>query len=152
MLETTDVVKASFGQQGLPGEDIIDFCVRRYREAGEDVFAAENYRRILRDGHGLDNLVLVGLRAAGEVDFFRRVVPGTRVVGVLADTSLRFQRGLLRGRADRAATLEQFVRRDMREYSMGLASLLGTAIDLLMWNNGTLDEFQRSAALEVNRP
>jgi dephospho-CoA kinase len=150
VIETTDVVKESFRSSGAPGEDIIEFCVRSYREAGEDVFATRNYERIVRCGYDLRRLVCMGFRAAGEVECFRRLLPSTRVIGIYADTTIRYERGLLRDRADCARSLEDFVRRDMREYSMGLAALFSRTLDVLVLNNGTMSEFEYRVERELS--
>lgn len=149
VIETTDVVKEAFRSSGGSGEDIIDFCVRRYREAGEDVFALKNHERVTQGGFDLSRLVCIGFRAAGEVECFRRLLPVTKVIGLCGDTTTRYERGLVRGRADAARTLEEFVRRDMREYSMGLAALFSRTVDVLLFNDGSMREFEERVEQEL---
>jgi len=55
----------------------------------------------------------------------------------------------MRDRADAAKTLAAFVRRDMREYAMGLAALLSRCLDDLIVNNGSLDAFDERVKREV---
>jgi len=151
VIETTDIVKEVFRETARLGEDIIEFCVRTYQEEGEEVFAELNYDRIIQTGLEPASLVLVGVRAAGEVEYFRRRVSATTVIGIYADTTSRYERCLIRDRQDCAKNIQEFIRRDMREYAMGLARLFSGTLDFLMLNNGTLADFEMKVHSELHR-
>lgn len=149
VMETTDVVKQDFKEKRLQEEDIIDFCKRRYSEGSEEIFARRNHSRIVQAGYDVSRLVCVGLRAAGEVTYFRSAFPDVKVIGIYADASIRFERGLVRQRDDCAKRFEDFIRRDMREYAMGLAALLASTLDVLICNNGSMQDFETAVRREL---
>jgi dephospho-CoA kinase len=151
VLETTTVVKEQFRALSRHGEDIIGFCVRLFHSAGEDVFARQNCARIIDHGGDTRRLVCIGPRAAGEIRCFRETFEQVKVIGVFADASLRYQRGILRDRDDCARTLEAFIDRDMREYSMGLAALFSSSLDLLLLNNGSIKDFELAVRKELKQ-
>src|SRR5579883_659876 len=142
VVESTDVVKVAFRESRKDNEDIIDFCVRVYRDYGEETFAVKNCERFLRENFDIPRLVCIGCRAAGEIEYFRKVLSVQRVIGIYADTSIRHYRGILRNREDCAHDITEFIRHDMREYSMGLAGLFSRSLDSLFLNNGSMVDFE----------
>lgn len=150
VVEGSDAVKEMHVTQCLAQEDIIAFCNRLYSERGSEVFARENHRRMTSMGFDLDSTVFIGCRSIGEVEYLRELGTIQRVVAVHADTSIRFGRCHDRNRTDRPATFEDFLRRDMREYDMGLAGILASKVDTFMMNEGTLEEFEASVSVELH--
>jgi dephospho-CoA kinase len=149
VIEGTDLVKNRFDEEHRPDEDLIAFCTRKYTEAGEDTFAIGNYDKLLTLGIDFGKTVFIGPRAAGEIRFFKERIAGTSVLAIYADLSIRHGRALLRDRKDCPKSLAGFLQRDMREHLMGLARALTTSVDIVRFNNGSLEEFEALVQAEL---
>lgn len=149
VVEGSNAVKDIYARNSAESEDIIDFCRRWYVEHGADIFARENVSRIASQGINPDEILFVGCRTIEEVRYLKKVVNDAVVIGLHADTSTRFNRCLTRDRADRALSLSEFIRRDMREMEMGLAHILGHSVDRFLVNEKSLTEFEDLVKEEV---
>lgn len=145
--EGSIAVMELFQENRVSNEDVIDFCRRWHNQCGRDIFARENARRILRLGLDMNQTVFVGCRTIEEIRYWRSLVSNTRVIAVYADAMIRFQRCVVGGRINEPFT--EFVRRDMREFEMGLAAILAYGTDYFLVNQGSMAEFEELAMREV---
>lgn len=109
---------------------------------------AERCLPLLGDG----NVVIDGSRSVAEIEVFRSALgKGVRVVAVHTSPDRRYQRLRGRGRYDAPRTWQEFRERDERELGWGLGTLIALA-DVMIVNEGPLDEFQAKAKEELDRP
>jgi dephospho-CoA kinase len=127
VVEGSNAVRALFKEQRLEDEDVINFCLRWYSENGKDVFARANIDILRSKGIDPDRVVFVGCRTLEEVEYLSKCSIHATVISLHADTSIRFQRSIERDRPQKALTLADFVKQDMRELDMGLAHILSRA-------------------------
>ena len=88
-------------------------------------------------------ILVDGIRSLHEVEEFRRIFPDFKVLAVHASPKTRFKRLLRRGREDDPKSWEDFVKRDMRELSVGLGDVIATA-DYMLVNEGTKGELEEN--------
>lgn len=97
-----------------------------------------------------DPVLVDGLRGRAELEVFRKSFEDLTLVAVHASPKTRFERTLRRQRADDAGSFEAFRARDQRELSWGLGDVIALA-DVMIVNEGTLDEFRRQARTTLER-
>lgn len=137
-----DMIRAEVRSRGLVEAPHVfgEVAAELRAEHGEDVLAVRLCDRVdeLLQDHQL--VLIEGLRGTAEDDVFSARWNGNyRTVAIDADSELRFQRILQRGRSedgDRAA----FEARNERERGWGLDILMRDATDVLV-NDVELDEF-----------
>lgn len=101
---------------------------------------------------GEGDTVIDGSRSLAELAVFRRALgSGLRLVAIHSSPGQRFLRLQRRGRYDAPQDQRAFEERDMRELGWGLGSLIALA-DVMLVNEGTLDEFREAVAEELRRP
>ena len=88
-------------------------------------------------------ILIDGIRSLHEVEEFRRIFPDFKVLAVHASPKTRFKRLLRRGREDDPKSWEDFMKRDMRELSVGLGDVIATA-DYMLVNEGTKGELEEN--------
>lgn len=143
-----DVVREEATRRGLPITDAaVGGMAHSEREAhGFGIWAERTLGRI----HG-DRVLVDGLRGRAELEVFRKAFGEALVViAVHASPKTRYERMMRRHRSDDALTLEAFRVRDLRELSWGLGDVIATA-DLVLVNEGSLDEFRRQARAALER-
>jgi len=96
-------------------------------------------------------VVIEGVRSLEEVNFFKRHATRCYLVAVHASPKTRFSRLARRGRSDDPHNWEEFVRRDLRELSMGLGSVIALADILLINEEKPLEEFVEEAVKILSR-
>jgi dephospho-CoA kinase len=98
-----------------------------------------------------DRVLVDGLRGRAELEVFRNAFGDALVVvAVHASPKTRYERMLRRRRTDDAGSLEAFHARDLRELGWGLGEVIAMA-DVMLVNEGTLDEFRRQAKAALER-
>lgn len=143
-----DVVREEATRRGLP---ITDAAVGGMAHAerqthGLGIWAERTVPRIQGD-----RVLVDGLRGRAELDVFRKAFGADlSVVAVHASPKTRYERMLRRQRKDDAATIDAFRARDLRELSWGLGDVIATA-DVMLVNEGTLDELRRQARAALER-
>jgi dephospho-CoA kinase len=143
-----DVVREEANRRGLP---ITDSAVGGMANAerqthGLGVWAERTLPRIRGDRVFVD-----GLRGRAELEVFRKAFGDDLVVvAVHASPKTRYDRMFRRQRRDDAASLEAFRARDVRELGWGLGDAIAMA-DVMLVNEGTLDEFRRQAKAALER-
>ena len=102
-------------------------------------------KRCIQKIKSLDSpfILIDGIRSLHEVEEFRRIFPDFKVLAVHASPKTRFKRLLRRGREDDPKSWEDFVKRDMRELSVGLGNVIATA-DYMLVNEGTKGELEEN--------
>jgi len=88
-------------------------------------------------------ILIDGIRSLHEVEEFRRIFPDFKVLAIHASPETRFKRLLRRGREDDPKSWEDFMKRDMRELSVGLGNVIATA-DYMLVNEGTKGELEEN--------
>ncbi len=82
-----------------------------------------------------------GIRSLHEVEEFKRHLPNFILIAVHSSPETRFQRLFRRKRSDDPEGWETFLKRDLRELSVGLGDAVAMA-DYLIVNEGTKEEFR----------
>ncbi len=141
----SDAIREEIRKRGfeITRERLIEVGNELRREFGPGVLAERITDRLESDR----NYVIDSIRNPHEVEVLRRRGDFT-LVAVEADRAIRFERSRKRMREGAAQTLEQFVEEETRELNSNNASdqqLLATRnlADLILTNNGTLDEMHR---------
>jgi dephospho-CoA kinase len=143
-----DVVRAEASRRGIAmtDQEVGGFASAERKEHGPGIWATRCLPFL--EGH---DTVIDGSRSTFELDVFRKSLGRkVRLVAIHASPSLRFERLRRRNRSDAPQTLEEFRRRDEREMGWGLGNLIAQA-DLVIMNEGTLEEFHRRVKEELDR-
>ena len=144
-----DVVREEASRRSLVMTDrgIGGFASSERQEHGPGIWAVRCLPYI-KD----QDTVIDGSRSTFELDVFRNALGGRmRLVAIHASPALRFERLKQRNRSDAPRSEEEFRQRDEREMGWGLGNLIAQA-DLVIMNEGTLDEFHGKVAEELDWP
>ena len=144
-----DVVRQEAAARGLvmSDQEIGGFASAERREHGPGIWAVRCVPMI-----GDRDTVIDGSRSPYELEVFRKELGRKmRLVAIHASPSERYVRLMRRDRHDAPRSEEEFRQRDERELSWGLGDLIAQA-DLMIENEGTLDEFHRNVAEELDGP
>lgn len=82
-----------------------------------------------------------GIRSLHEVDEFKRHFSKFRLIAVHSSPQTRFQRLFKRRRSDAPRSWDVFLKRDLRELSVGQGAVVALA-DFMIVNEGTLEELK----------
>ena len=143
-----DVVREEARRRGLPITDAsVGGMAHAEREAhGYGVWAERTLPRIRGE-----RVLVEGLRGRAELVVFREAFgEELLVLAVHASPKTRYERMRRRGRPDDVGSYEAFLARDIRELGWGLGDVIATA-DIMLVNEGTLDEFCRAAQGALER-
>jgi len=143
-----DVVREEALRRGLPISDTtVGGMAHAERQIqGMGVWAERTLPRISGE-----RVLVDGLRGRAELEVFRNSFgDDLSVVAVHASPRTRYERMLRRRRTDDAGSIEAFRARDLRELSWGLGDVIATA-DVMLVNEGTLEEFRRQARTALGR-
>jgi dephospho-CoA kinase len=135
-----DMIRRAVHKEGLdPTDENLGLVANRLRaEQGMDAIARLCVPEIQRQ---TEPLVLVdGIRGDAEVALFRKTFPDFILVSIVSSFGNRLSRVAARGRSDDFKTSDELRNRDERELRWGLGMALEQS-DVLVKNNGTLDEF-----------
>lgn len=144
-----DVVRQEAAARGLvmSDQEIGGFASAERREHGPRIWAVRCVPMI-----GDRDTVIDGSRSPYELEVFRKELGRKmRLVAIHASPSERYVRLMRRDRHDAPRSEEDFRQRDERELGWGLGDLIAQA-DLMIENEGTLDEFHRKVAEELDGP
>jgi len=141
-----DVVRAEATKNGIPPKDVGKFAHEERQRHGYDIWA----RRIVPLVEEHDTLI-DGCRGMSEVKVFRDAFgESVKIMAVHSAPSTRMPRLINRGRADAPKDRQEFEERDQRELGWGLGETIALA-DLMMVNEGSLEEFRREAEEVLRR-
>jgi len=138
-----DEVRSEAKRRGLDitPENLGRIMLEMRRVEGPAVIA----KRCIQKIKSMDSrfILIDGIRSLHEVEEFRRIFPDFKVLAVHASPKTRFKRLLRRGREDDPKSWMDFVKRDMRELSVGLGDVIATA-DYMLVNEGTKGELEEN--------
>ena len=138
-----DEVRSEAKRRGLDitPENLGKIMLEMRRVEGPAVIA----KRCVQKIKSIDSrfILIDGIRSLHEVEEFRRIFPDFKVLAVHASPKTRFKRLLRRGREDDPKSWMDFVKRDMRELSVGLGDVIATA-DYMLVNEGTKGELEEN--------
>ena len=136
-----DEVRSEAKRRGLDinPENLGKIMLEIRREEGPAAIA----KRCIQKIRSMDSsfILVDGIRSLHEVEEFKRIFPNFKVLAVHASPKTRFKRLLRRGREDDPKSWEDFMKRDMRELSVGLGDVIATA-DYMLVNEGTKRELE----------
>ena len=120
-------------------ENIGKIMLQLRKEEGQAVVAK---RCILKIESAKGNIVFVdGIRSLHEAEEFKKHLPNFILIAIHSSPKTRFQRLFRRKRSDDPKGWETFLKRDLRELSVGLGNAIAMA-DYLIVNEGTKEEFK----------
>ena len=120
-------------------ENIGKIMLRLRKEEGPAVVAKRCISKIEK---AKESVVFVdGIRSLHEVEEFKRHFPNFILVAVHSSPETRFQRLFRRKRSDDPEGWETFLKRDLRELSVGLGNAMAIA-DYMIVNEGSKEEFK----------
>jgi dephospho-CoA kinase len=149
VIQMGDVVRAEAVKRNIVMDDrgVGGFATSERQAHGPGIWAERCLPHV-----GKGNFIIEGSRSLTEVEVFRtNLGKGFKVVAIHTSPERRFARLRARGRYDAPVTLEDFRVRDERELSWGLGSLIALA-DVMIVNEGSLEEFRTKATEELERP
>jgi len=144
-----DVVRSEAESYNVPMDDrgVGGFASDERAARGPGIWA-ERCVPHLTDGDAL----IDGSRSMDEMRVFRRLMGDRiRLLAVHASPAHRFERLKIRGRYDAPRDWQEFLSRDARELGWGVGSLIATA-DVMLVNDGRLEDFREAAREELARP
>jgi dephospho-CoA kinase len=96
-------------------------------------------------------LVIDGVRNMEEIEYFKKELGlDFFVVAIDASDKLRRKRAIARGRTDDSKDLKDLEERDKREIGWGLQKVIADA-DIIIQNNGSLDQFKKQVLTVFNK-
>jgi len=104
-------------------------------------------KRALCRMHG-DIFLVDGCRSMDEIRAYRELTDDVTIVGIHSSPRTRYVRLVKRARDDAPSNTDEFNARDSREIGWGLAEVIALS-DILIINEGTLQEFHRDAAIMI---
>jgi dephospho-CoA kinase len=136
-----DEIREATKRRGLKSspENIGKVMLQLRKEEG---LATVAKRCIPKIGDAKGNIVIVdGIRSLHEVKEYKRHFPNFILIAIHSSPETRFQRLFRRNRSDDPKSRETFLKRDLRELSVGQGDAIAMA-DYLIVNEGTREEFE----------
>ena len=141
MVVMGDEIREETKRRGLEPtpENIGKIMLQLRAEEGQAVVAKRCIPKIER---AKGNIVFVdGIRSLHEAKEFKNHFPNFILIAIHSSPKTRFQRLFRRKRSDDPKGWESFLKRDLRELSVGLGNAIAMA-DYLIVNEGTKEEFK----------
>lgn len=134
-----DVVREHYAKRDGKDADLStgQFASAERERYGFDIWAKRTLEKI--DG---DIFIIDGCRSGDEIEIYKKMAGDVSVIGIYASPKTRYDRLVKRGRDDAPKNHSEFIERDRREMSWGLAETLALA-DYQIINEGTLAEFKK---------
>ncbi len=147
-VEGSNIVLAELRENGKKEETILEFCERMYAKAGKDYFSRRIHASLVKSHYDMNHTVITGPRTPAEILYYQRVSPGSKCIGVYADSQTRFQRYCMKASLKSKEYLRdeytKFVIRDLVELTFGIAEIFSKLANYLLINEGTLIEYDSS--------
>ena len=140
--------------------------VREYhsnRSSEDEGLSVGQFAGIERNRHGFniwakralcrmygDMFLVDGCRSMEEIRAYRELTDDVTIIGIHSSPKTRYLRLVKRARDDAPSNIDEFDARDSREIGWGLAEVIALS-DILIVNEGTLQEFHCNAAVAVRR-
>jgi len=147
-----DLVWEETRRQDKPLDDknVGDVASNMRKKYGMDIWAKRTVEKI----HSLKkapHLIIDGVRNREEIDYFKKELGlDFLVVAIDASDELRRKRAIARGRTDDSKNLKDLEERDKREIRWGLQKVIADA-DIVILNNGNLDQFKKNVLTLLNK-
>ena len=140
-----DVVREEASRRRLsPTPDNLGDLMLKMRGEEGPAVVAKRLIPVVNDAKSI-LVVVEGLRGPEELELLRKHFK-VRLLGIHSSPEQRFQRLLRRGRSDDPKTPEEFHKRDRRELTVGVGSVIALADNLIV-NDSTVEAFK----LRLNR-
>jgi dephospho-CoA kinase len=140
-LEASDFVRSRYAECAFEG-DIMEFVKEEFDEEGMGTFAYPICEQI--EDSSSDLSVISGFRTRKEIEIIRNEFGSICVIGIYANSLLRYQRKLKRDNPKTGYTYQDFLQKDFTEYSFGIMETLTHQLDELIINESTFDELYQS--------
>jgi dephospho-CoA kinase len=147
-----DLVWEETRRQGKPLDDknVGDVASSMRKKYGMDIWAKRTIKKI----HSMKkstHLIIDGVRNMEEIEYFKKDLGlDFFVVAIDAYDELRRKRVIARGRTDDSKDPKDLEERDQREIRWGLQKVIADA-DILILNNGSLDQFKKKVLAVFNK-
>lgn len=105
---------------------------------GQDIVAKRVYEKA--NERALEKVIFVGPRSVSEIEFFRKNIPGFKLISVKSDREKRFGR---RSNMD-GQTEEKFFERDTHDSTNFELEKVISMADTTIDNNSTIDDFYKT--------
>lgn len=137
-----DIVREIARERGLETTDnnLARIAVELREKYGGAAVAILALEKACRTGSSV--VVIEGLRSLEELDFLRSHAREYIVVAFHASPKTRFKRLKVRGRRDDPSSWEEFERRDRRELSFGVGSVIALADVMIVNEDINVEELQ----------
>jgi dephospho-CoA kinase len=138
-----DLVREEILRQGLKinEETVSRFASLLRQKEGMQAIAKRTVKR-LNELDRESTVIIDGIRSWEEVKLFRKEFGDNfKLIAIIADKRIRFERVRRRKRADDASDLEIFSIKDDREASWGIEEAIKLA-DYIIKNEGTIEAFK----------
>lgn len=133
--EASDFVRRRYESQS-DYSSIMKFVIAEFEERGRDTFSKDVVDELESDNS--DHQIIAGYRAAEEIQYTTKEVDCALVLGIYANSQLRFQRKLKRDDPPGDYEYTQFVEKDFQEYQFGITRILQKFSDNLIINEGSI--------------
>src|SRR5512137_1977861 len=134
----------------LDDKHVGDVANSMRKKFGMDIWAKRTVEKI----HSLkksSHLIIDGVRNMEEIEYFKKELGlNFLVVAIDASDELRRKRAIARGRTDDSKNLKNLEERDKREIRWGLQKVIADA-DIIILNNGSLDQFKKKVLTVFNK-
>jgi len=147
-----DLVWEETRRQSRPLDDknVGDVANSMRKKYGMDIWAKRTVEKI----HSLKkspHFIIDGVRNMEEIEYFKKELGlGFLVIAIDASDKLRRKRAIDRGRTDDSKDLKDLEERDKREIRWGLQKVIADA-DIIIPNNGSLDQFKKQVLTVLNK-
>lgn len=139
--EASNFVRSRYAECSFEGE-IMDFVKEEFREKGKGTFAYPICDEINGSNSALS--IISGFRTQEEIEVIRNEFDSIYVVGVYANSLLRYQRKLKRDNPKSGYTYRDFLQKDFTEYSFGIMGTLTQPLDDFIINESTIVDLYHS--------
>ncbi|QOJ79623.1 flagellar hook-basal body complex protein FliE [Infirmifilum lucidum] len=145
-----DIVREAARRKGLEVTDsnLAKIAVELRERYGGAAVATLALEKACRTGSSV--VVIEGLRSLEELDFLRSHAREYIIIAFHASPKTRFERLKMRGRRDDPSNWEEFERRDRRELSFGVGSVIALADTVIVNENVSVEELRRRVERIIN--
>ena len=113
------------------------------KEHGMDIWALRTLEKI-KTLKNIDKIVIDGIRNIEEIETFKKELgKDFLLISVHVSDEIRYKRALHRGREDDSVDLNLIKKRDKRELSWGLGTVIASA-EIVISNEGPIEEFKKN--------
>jgi dephospho-CoA kinase len=139
--EMGDVIREEMRKKKIriTNKSIREFSLLLRKKFGNEVVARLTLRE-LRKKKG--NIVIVGLRGVGEIEYFRKRLKHFYVIALVAPKLLRYKRLRARGREDDPKNIKEFEFREAKEKRYGIYGAIRNA-DFVVSNTASVKQLKR---------